>query len=252
MTIPIFVSAILPIIISFGPADDLFFVAVMVVTWGVFITDYVVHARLLRGYARSRRGLFDLGVVMVTAPWFLIPGLGGSQFVAVARLARLARVAKVSGGSFRRLIRQLGRVGLYTLLLIVSAAYVAYQVEQPVNDQFASYGDSVFWAIVTVTTVGYGDIVPITAAGRFMAVILMFSGVGLLGVLAGTLASFFGFGDGAEPDQAEPTDLTDLGEAGSPSREPSLSVSNGVDVDALRARLAELDAAVAAIRSQLP
>jgi voltage-gated potassium channel len=261
MNIPILISAILPIIISFGPEDDFFFVAVMVVTWCVFITDYVVHVRLLRGYTRSRWGMFDLGVVVLTAPWFLIPGLGGSQFVAIARLARLARIAKVSGGGFRRLLRQLGRVGLYTLLLIVVCAYVAYQVEQPVNDQFADFGDSVFWAIVTVTTVGYGDIVPITTVGRLMAVFLMFSGVGLLGVLAGTLASFFGFGDDndAEPavhvpaDASQPvTDETAV-EAMAPGSPPesSLTVPDSLDVAALRARLADLDTAVAALRSQL-
>jgi voltage-gated potassium channel len=261
MNIPILVSAILPIIISFGPEDDFFFVAVMVTTWGVFIADYVVHVRLLRGYTRSRWGMFDLGVVLVTAPWFLIPGLGGSQFVALARLARLARIAKVSDGGFRRLLQQLGRVGLYTVLLIVACAYVAYQVEQPVNDQFATFGDSVFWAIVTITTVGYGDIVPITTVGRVMAVMLMFSGVALLGVLAGTLASFFGFGDNndAEPAPGVPADASEQVIAddsvgamppGSPT-EPSLTVSDSVDVAALRARLVDLDRAVTALRSQL-
>jgi voltage-gated potassium channel len=261
MNIPILVSAILPIIISFGPEDDFFFIAVMVATWGVFIADYVVHMRLLRGYARSRRGMFDFGVVFLTAPWFLIPGLGGSQFVALARLARLARIAKVSDGGFRRLMQQLGRVGLYTLLLVVACAYVAYQVEHPVNDQFADFGDSVFWAIVTITTVGYGDIVPITTVGRLMSVMLMFSGVGLLGVLAGTLASFFGFGDNddAEPAAGVPADVSEqvtrdaaaepMGVG--PPADPSLTVSDSVDVTALRARLAELDVAVAALRSQL-
>ncbi len=266
MNIPILVSAILPIIISFGPDDDVFFVAVMVATWGVFIVDYVVHVRLLRGYARSGRGMFDFGVVFLTAPWFLIPGLGGSQFAAFARLARLARIAKVSDGGFRRLLQQLGRVGLYTVLLVVACAYVAYQVEHPVNDEFADFGDSVFWAIVTVTTVGYGDIVPITAVGRVMAVLLMFSGVGLLGVLAGALASFFGFGDNDDSDDDNAEDDAQVPAGASPEvagdaafesggldapLESSLSVSDSLDVAALRARLADLDAAVAALRSQL-
>ncbi len=201
MNIPILVSAILPIIVSFGPEDDFFFIAVMVVTWGVFITDYVVHVRLLRGYARSGRGMFDLGVVVLTAPWFLIPGLGGSQFVALARLARLARIAKVSDGGFRRLLQQLGRVGLYTVLLVVACAYVAYQVEHPVNDEFADFGDSVFWAIVTSRPSVTATSCRSPTVGRVMAIFLMFSGVGLLGVLAGTLASFFGFGDNDDAEQ---------------------------------------------------
>jgi voltage-gated potassium channel len=266
MNIPILVSAILPIIVSFGPDDRFIFVAVMVVTWGVFITDYVVHVRLLRGYTRSRIGLFDLGVVVLTAPWFLIPGLGGSQFVALARLARLARIAKVSDGGFRRLLQQLGRVGLYTVRLIAACAYVAYEVEHPVNDQFADFGDSVFWAIVTITTVGYGDIVPITTVGRLMSVILMFSGVALLGVLAGTLASFFGFGDNDDADNDAAGQAAQVpADASRPAApdpavgavalaaapESSPTVPDSLDVAALRARLADLDDAVAALRSQL-
>jgi voltage-gated potassium channel len=266
MNIPILISAILPIIVSFGPDDRFFFVAVMVVTWGVFIADYVVHVRLLRGYARSGRGMFDFGVVFLTAPWFLIPGLGGSQFVALARLARLARIAKVSDGGVRRLIQQLGRVGLYTVLLVAACSYVAYEVEKPVNAEFANYGDSLFWAIVTITTVGYGNVVPVTGVGQLMAVILMFSGVALLGVLAGTLASFFGFGDNdedtqetAQEDAQIPADASPRA-SGDPAVEPttlagepesSLTVPDSLDVAALRARLADLDDAVAALRSQL-
>jgi voltage-gated potassium channel len=274
MNIPILISAILPIIVSFGPDDRFFFVAVMVVTWGVFIADYVVHVRLLRGYARSGRGLFDLGVVFLTAPWFLIPGLGGSQFVALARLARLARIAKVSDGGVRRLIQQLGRVGLYTVLLVAACSYVAYEVEKPVNAEFANYGDSLFWAIVTITTVGYGNVVPVTGVGQLMAVILMFSGVALLGVLAGTLASFFGFGDNdedmqetaqetlRESDQEHAQVPADASRQATPDPavgsvalaappESSLTVPDSLDVAALRARLADLDDAVAALRSQL-
>jgi hypothetical protein len=83
----------------------------------------------------------------------------------------------------------------------------------------------------------------------------------LLGVLAGTLASFFGFGDNDDdqPAAVVPTDASQPvtqepaveAMAPGPSPEPSLTVSDSVDVAALRARLADLDSAVAALRSQL-
>ena len=116
--------------------------------------------------------------------------------LALARLARLGRVLKASGGRLKRLGNQLGRVGLVTGAIMVTCAYVGYGAEHAVNKDFATYGDALWWAIVTITTVGYGDIVPITTAGRLSGVALMLAGVAVLGVLAGTLASFFGFGQG--------------------------------------------------------
>ena len=53
------------------------------------------------------------------------------------------------------------------------------------------FADAVWWAVVTVTTVGYGDKYPLTAAGRGVATVLMFVGIGLIGILTATIASYF-------------------------------------------------------------
>ena len=70
----------------------------------------------------------------------------------------------------------------------MSAAIVQRAEGPPV---FENYGDSLWWAVVTVTTVGYGDIVPETTQGRVVATMLMFTGIALLGTVAASLASFF-------------------------------------------------------------
>jgi voltage-gated potassium channel len=54
-----------------------------------------------------------------------------------------------------------------------------------------TFGDALWWAVVTVTTVGYGDEVPVTGAGRVVATCLMLTGIGLVGALTATIASFF-------------------------------------------------------------
>jgi voltage-gated potassium channel len=63
-----------------------------------------------------------------------------------------------------------------------------------------SYADALWWAVSTLTTVGYGDRFPVTAAGRGVAVLLMLTGIGLLGVVTATLASYF---TGQRAEQAE-------------------------------------------------
>jgi voltage-gated potassium channel len=233
--LPIVAAALLPIVFSLAGTDSILADTVMVLAWVVFIVDLVVHIRLVPGFLRTRWGVFDLVVVLLTAPWFLIPGLGNARFLILARLARLVRVVKAAGKQFAQLAKQLGRVGVVVVIIVFTCAYVAYSVERATNPLFNSFGTSVWWAVVTITTVGYGDVYPITTAGRITGVVLMFSGVALLGVLAGTLASFFGFGD-SEPE-ANGADAPATLAKGSPAQ--------------LEARLVELEDAIAAVRDSL-
>ena len=105
------------------------------------------------------------------------------------RLARVARLVLVTK-HVRRLFEQLGRAALVFLAVVLSCSYIAYQAERLVNPEFKSFADALWWAVVTICTVGYGDITPITTAGRWAGVILMVTGIGIIGALAGSLASF--------------------------------------------------------------
>ena len=190
--VPLLLSALLPIVVAASRAttDSRVSIVVNVLSWLVFIYDLFVHIRLERHYLRSKVGVFDLTIVIITAPWFLIPGFGGSQILVLARLARLIRLFFVSKTA-RQLGRRLGSVGLFGLAMLFFCSWMAYVAEHPTNPDFATFGDSLWWGIVTLTTVGYGDIVPITEKGRFAGVFLMLTGVATLGVISGTLASAF-------------------------------------------------------------
>ena len=75
-----------------------------------------------------------------------------------------------------------------------------------------NFGDAHWWAIVTVTTVGYGDKFPVSAGGRAVAIVLMFVGIGLIGVLIATVASYF-VEQGADEDRVELIERLDRMEA---------------------------------------
>jgi voltage-gated potassium channel len=186
--LPIILSALLPLIIAPQQGNPVS-VTIGIVSWLVFVYDFVTHERLLEHYLGTRLGKFDLSIVVLTAPWFLLPGAQGGSIVVLLRLARLARLLIASRGA-KRLFAQLGRVAIVALSVMVVGAVVAYYAEHPTNPGFATFGDSLWWSIVTLTTVGYGDIVPHTTPGRLDASAIMITGVSVLGILAGSLASF--------------------------------------------------------------
>ena len=235
MRLPIIVSAILPLIVA--PESHGWVGAVIgISTWLVFLIDYVVHVRHLEHYRRTGFGRFDLFVVIATAPWFLLPGTRAGGFVVLLRLARLARLAMATKGS-RQLFDRLGRIAIVAAGVLVTSSLVAYYAEHPSNPEFATVGDALWWGFVTLTTVGYGDIVPKTPTGRFAAVAIMLTGIAVLGLLAGSLSSFFRL-EGGEGAAESP--------AGSPAGEPASTAAASHD-----AALAALAAEVSALRHQV-
>ena len=80
---------------------------------------------------------------------------------------------------------------VFALGLVVIAATIVTSVETTPNSQITSFEDAMWWSIVTVTTVGYGDMTPVTPIGRAIAMMLMLVGIGLFGGLTANLASLF-------------------------------------------------------------
>lgn len=243
MALPLVAAAVLPLFLLPGSAWPLLSAAVSIVSWLVFLVDLVVHQRRKFRYLHTWMGRFDLSVVILTAPWFLILGDGNSKFVLLIRLARLARLVMAGKGA-RRLLQRVGRVALVALSVVLLGAAAAYAAEHPTNPEFDTYGDSVWWSAVTLTTVGYGDIVPITRGGRIVGGAIMVTGIGVLGVLAGSLASFFE-GGSSDPDAEDEPDATEAG-AAPPDPAPGTELV-AVDASELRALREEL----AAVRVQL-
>ena len=125
--------------------------------------------------------------------------LNGFVIFRVARLFRILRVMrKVTGGELRTIIsRRLAQSTLLftlvtALLLIFVVSWIVLNAEQGApHANITTYQNAVWWAFVTITTVGYGDYYPVTNVGRIMAIILMFFGLGIIGVLSSYLAATF-------------------------------------------------------------
>ena len=244
MALPIILAAVVPLFLLPGGAHELLTAVVFIVSWLVFVVDLVVHDRRTVHYLRSWMGRFDLTVVVLTAPWFLLFGPSESKFVLIIRLARLARVVMATRGA-RRLFERLGRVALVAALVVFVGAAVGYRAEHATNPGFKTFGDALWWSIVTLTTVGYGDIVPKTTAGRVDGVMIMITGISVLGLLAGSMASFFRLdssasGGGSTTDAA--VDGADARDGDGDGDEAGTVVTSdiAVEVAALRSQIERL------------
>lgn len=137
----------------------------------------------------------------------LIPVIRG---VRVLRLLRLLRLVRAFAGVYRamqhveRLARHRGLAWLFVtwLAVMILCSILLYTAENGVNDAIASPLDALWWGIVTLTTVGYGDVYPVTPEGRIAASVLMLLGIGLFSAITATVTSFMlATGEGSQADR---------------------------------------------------
>ena len=151
------------------------------VTYLVFAIDYVARLSLApRRWRWFVRHLFDLAIVT-------LPLLRPLRLLRLVIL--IAALNRAVGDAIR------GRVILYTasgaaLLIYVAALAVLEAERHAAHASIKTFGDAVWWAIATVTTIGYSDLAPVTPTGRVVAVLLMIGGISLIGAVTATLASW--------------------------------------------------------------
>lgn len=154
---------------------------------------------IFTGYAMA-----DLIAFLPELLWILFaPEDSSQQVVMVLRVLRLARLAKISrfipafdilGATLSRAGQQLFTTLAMALSLVYISAVVLYFVEGiggEHQESFASIPRAIWWAIATLTTVGYGDVYPVTPLGRFFASIIAIAGIGMVALPAGVFASAF-------------------------------------------------------------
>lgn len=180
-----------------------------VVNWGIWIAftvELVVMLVVVRDrWAWLRSHPLEVAIVVLTPP-FLPASLQALRVFRLLRLLRLLRIAKLA----RRLF---SLEGVRWAALLAALTALAGGAGYAATEDAASTWDGVWWAVATMTTVGYGDEFPVTPLGRILGMALMIVGIGFIAILTGAVAERFLAGR-IEESQEEVTAEVEEAEAG--------------------------------------
>lgn len=209
------------------------------VIWVVFVVDYVVSLWLADDRWRwFKHNLFTLLTIAL-------------PMLRPLRLLRLLTVLHVLNRTSGMAVR--GRITVYAVgavgMLMYVGALAVYSVERGASGStITDFGTALWRAFVTVTTVGYGDFSPVTFQGKIIAVVLMFTGIALIGIVTATLASWIVDQVNLETDRREDAREKEVAKEAS---QEAIATSANPEIDLLREEVRELTATVAGLRTEL-
>lgn len=201
--------ATVPVLVAYERGDTRTWVTVVDwAIWAAFLLEFTVMCVWAKDRLQyASRNWVGIAVIVLSFP--LLPELLASvRLIRVARLARVFRLARILMATYRGLYAMRSSLGSQSLMYlaavtavmtIAGGALLAFLEPDTAPGGFL---DGIWWAVVTVTTVGYGDIAPQTFLGRLLAVVLMLCGLGLLSTLAASISAFFVGADGQDEASA--------------------------------------------------
>lgn len=167
----------------------------------LFTAEYLLRvfaAKSRFGYIFSFYGLIDFIAIIPSYLVFLFPGIQLVTDVRVLRLLRIFRIFKLnryikeSRFLTRALYASRIKISLFlssVFLIVVVIGAMMYLIEGHINEGFSNIPLSMYWAVVTLTTVGYGDIIPVTSIGKVFAGMLMVLGYAIIAVPTGIVSA---------------------------------------------------------------
>jgi voltage-gated potassium channel len=180
-----------------APAATAVLEGILWLIWGVFAVELAVKTYL----APDRRRYLTthwIDVLMVALP-----------FLRPLRLLSILVVVSRSWEQAKRVLRRrtFSLIGVVSVITVLLTASMMYALERSAGGPIDTVADALWWSLSTITTVGYGDVYPVTNAGRGVAVFLMLTGISLFGLLTARVAAFLVEEDERDTQQPKLDDI---------------------------------------------
>jgi voltage-gated potassium channel len=167
--------------VTMPAGGDQTLLAVLAFVWLMFFVDYVVRLTLAEHkWMFVRRHPVDLASVLLPV---------ARPFRLLTDLYKLPWLRGDSGGRLRRRVIITAATFVVLFIYVIALAVYAFERGAP-GSNIDSFGNAIWWACVTMATVGYGDYYPITIPGRMLAVVLMMGGVAIVGTASATIVNY--------------------------------------------------------------
>lgn len=167
----------------------------------VFTIEYLLRlycVREAKRYARSFYGVIDFLAILPSYLDFILPNwhmlmiIRSFRLLRVFRIFRMVRLLDESRYMMFALLRSFSKIMVFLFFIVLLTVFLGslmYVIEYKHNPGFHSIPQSIYWAIVTITTVGYGDVAPMTAIGKIIASFIMILGYAIIAVPTGIMSA---------------------------------------------------------------
>lgn len=161
----------------------------------IFTIEFMIRWCYNRQYIFSAEAIIDLVGFLPFWIGFIIP-IEHLKWIRALRLLRLLKFHRYNGAcrhfikAIKSVKEELNLLGFVSMIIVVFGSIIIYEIEHDVKDtKFTNLSDALWWSVVTLTTIGYGDVYPITMAGRIVATIIIVFGVGIFGTFISLMGS---------------------------------------------------------------
>lgn len=204
LLIVILLSVVLVMLESIGSIESKYANVLDILEWVItilFSVEYIariISVKSPKSYVFSFYGIIDFLSIIPKYISLFILGTNSLLALRALRLLRVFRILKLTrfigesanfGKALKRSRAKIAVFITFVIVLCIILGTIMYLVENEHDSGFTSIPRSVYWAIVTLTTVGYGDIAPITSLGQFIASMIMILGYGIIAIPTGIVTS---------------------------------------------------------------
>jgi voltage-gated potassium channel len=159
--------------------------------WIAFYAEMLIKLIVSENYWVTFKKNWFLVLILLLPAFRIFRLVWLARYLRFIRLLRLQSLVDHLKENTRRLINNLEYVIIGLVSIILLASFLMWQIEKATGGAIDTFGDALWWSVITITTVGYGDIVPTTSGGKFFGAIISFIGVIIFMVVVAKITALF-------------------------------------------------------------